>query len=614
MRRFALCFLASAGCATAHAAAAPPAAAPTPTVEAPPPGPTVAEAQTFFDGVNENLRRLWVARDRAAWVNENFLTEDTDALAADGEAATAGYMSKAIPASRRFAGLQLPPDLARMEYLLSISQTIPAPDDPAQRDELAGIEEWLQSTYGKGTYCSPRQKNKCLHLDDLETILAKDRKWDDLVDAWTGWHDVAKPMRPKYQRYVELANAGARQIGFADVGALWRSGYDMTPDAFEQDEERLWEQVKPLYQSLHCYVRHRLHQKYGDHVPATGPIPVPALGNMWGQEWTDIYDLVAPYPKEPSLDVGKKLVAKKVTPVQMVKLAEGFFTSLGFPPLPDTFWKRSLFARPRDREVVCHASAWDVQWDGDLRIKVCVQPTEDDLVTLHHELGHDFYFQSYDKLPILFQQGANDGFHEGIGDTIALSVTPAYLHQIGLLDRTSATDKARINELMKRALFKVAFLPFGLLIDKWRWEVFDGKVDPAHYNQAWWDLRKTYQGEVPPVPRDETDFDPGAKYHITSSTPYARYFLAAIYQYQFHRALCQAAGFKGPLDECSVYGNKAAGAKLHAMLALGASKPWPDAMEVLTGSRQADASAILDYYAPLKAWLDKENAGQQCGW
>ena len=631
MRRFALSFLCLAACAAAQPRPTPEPEAgrarvasdcPVTVKDEPAPvAPTVEGARTFFDGVNKDLRKLWVARDRAGWVNENFLTEDTDALAADGEAATAAYMAKAIPASRRFTTLELPPDLARMAYLLSISQTIPAPDDPAKREELAGIEAWLQSSYGKGTYCSPRQKAagrapgpRCLHLDDLELILAKDRNWDDLVDAWTGWHDVAKPMRDKYARYVELANEGARQIGFSDVGALWRSGYDLTPDAFAQDEERLWGQVKPLYDALHCYVRRKLHQKYGDHVAATGPIPVPVLGNMWGQEWGDIYDLVAPYPKEPSLDVGKKLVAKKVTPVQMVKLAEGFFTSLGFPPLPETFWQRSLFARPRDREVVCHASAWDVQWNGDLRIKVCVQPTEDDLVTLHHELGHDFYFQSYDTLPILFQQGANDGFHEGIGDTIALSVTPAYLQQLGLLDKTSASEKARINQLMKRALAKVAFLPFGLLIDKWRWDVFAGKVDPAHYNADWWELRRKYQGEVPPVPRDETDFDPGAKYHITSSTPYARYFLAAIYQFQFHRALCQAAGFTGPLDECSVYGNKAAGAKLRAMLSLGASKPWPEAMQVLTGSPQADATAILDYFAPLAAWLAKENAGQQCGW
>jgi peptidyl-dipeptidase A len=484
MRPTAFCCLLAAGCATV--ATPGPAPVPRAATEAAQPIalPTVEEARAFFDQVDKDLRRLWVARDRAGWVNESFLTDDTDALAADGEAATAAYMAKAIPASRRFAKLALPPDLARMEYLLSTAQTIPAPDDAAQRDELAGIEEWLQSTYGKGTYCPPRLKGKCLHLDDLEKILAESRNWEDLVDAWVGWHEISKPMRSKYERYVTLANEGARQIGFADVGALWRSGYDMTPEAFEQDEERLWLQVKPLYDALHCYVRKRLHQKYGDHVPSQGPIPVPVLGNMWGQEWSDIYDLVAPYPKEPSLDVGKRLVQKKVTPVEMVKLAEGFFRSLDFPPLPETFWQRSLFTRPRDREVVCHASAWDVQWDGDLRIKVCLQPTEDDLTTLHHELGHDFYFQSYDTRPILFQQGANDGFHEGIGDTIALSMTPSYLHQIGLLDKTSTTDKARINQLMKRALFKVAFLPFGLLIDKWRWDVFSGRTDAAGGNCA----------------------------------------------------------------------------------------------------------------------------------
>ncbi len=576
--------------------------------------PTVEEARAFFDQVNRDLRRLWVARDRAGWVNENFLTDDTDALAADGEAATAAYMAKAIPASRRFAGLRLPPDLARMFYLLSISQTIPAPDDPAKRDELAGIESWLQSSYGKGKYCPKRLAGKCLDLDELSDILSKSRNWDALSDAWVGWHEIAKPMRAKYARYVTLANEGARELGFPDVGALWRSGYDMSPTAFEADEERLWGQVRPLYEALHCYVRAKLHEKYGAHVPADGPIPVPALGNMWGQEWTDIYDLVAPYPDEPSLDVSRQLVDQHVAPKRMVEMAEGFFTSLGFPPLPKTFWDRSLFTRPRDREVVCHASAWDVQWNGDLRIKVCIEPTEDDLVTLHHELGHDFYFQSYDTLPILFQQGANDGFHEGIGDTIALSVTPDYLRRIGLLPRVSESEKARLDALMKRALFKVAFLPFGLLVDEWRWSVFSGKVDPAHYNRAWWELKEKLQGEAPPIPRDEADFDPGAKYHVASSTPYARYFLAAIYQFQFHRALCQAAGYSGPLDRCSIYGSKAAGRKLRAMLSLGASQPWPDAMQVLTGQRRADASAILDYFAPLKKWLDEQNRGRQCGW
>jgi peptidyl-dipeptidase A len=422
-------------------------------------------------------------------------------------------------------------------------------------------------------------------------------------------------MKSKFERYVALGNQGAQAIGYPDLGALWRSGYDMAPEEFAAEEEKLWQQVKPLYDELHCYVRKKLRDKYGTaHVPVQGPIPVPLLGNMWGQTWDNIYDLVAPYPKQPSLDVDAQIKKRNLSPQDMVKLGEKFFLSLGFPPLPETFWSRSLFTRPKDREVVCHASAWDVSWNSDLRIKMCIEQTEEDLRTIHHELGHDFYFQSYTKLPILFQQGANDGFHEGIGDTLALSVTPAYLKSLGLLNKVAENDQARLNHLMKIALEKIAFLPFGYVVDKWRWDVFSGKVDPTHYNQAWWADRLQYQGEAPPTARPDTAFDPGAKYHVASSTPYARYFLAAIYQFQFHRALCKAAGHQGPLDDCSIYGSKAAGDRLRSMLALGASKPWQDALAQLSGERDADASAILDYFAPLKGWLDGQVKGEACGW
>ncbi len=603
MKRLPCCLILTLlACAHAH-----------PVDEAPP--ATAADAREYFDQVNKDLRQLWVARDRAACIFYTFITDDTYALAAQGEAATAEYMGRAIPASRRFASLQLSPELTRMLYLLSISQTVPAPLDASQRNELANLETQMTSSYGKGKYCPKGNRATCETLDDLSKVLAKSRNYADLQEAWLGWHNTTKGQRERFTRYVELGNAGARAIGFEDLGALWRSGYDMTPEAFAAQELHLWDQVKPLYTALHCYVRARLRQHYGEaHVPKGGPIEVPLTGNMWGQEWKNIYDLVAPYPKEPSLDVDARLQKKQVDAKSMVKMGENFFTSLGFPPLPQTFWERSLFTRPKDRDVVCHASAWDVQWNGDLRIKMCIQPTEEDLITIHHELGHDFYFQSYDTLPILFQQGANDGFHEGIGDTIALSVTPNYLHSIGLLDKVSDSPKAKINHQMKMALGKVAFLPFGLLIDKWRWDVFSGKITAANYNATWWEMRKLYQGEVPPSPRSEEQFDPAAKFHIASSTPYARYFMATVYQFQFHRALCQAAGFKGPLDECSIYGSKEAGAKLRAMLQLGASKPWPDALEVISGQREADASAIIDYFAPLKAWLDEQNKGETCGW
>jgi peptidyl-dipeptidase A len=595
--------------------------------------PTPDEARAFVDDVERNLRRLWVARDRAGWVNENFITDDTEALAAAGEEATAAYVGEAIRKARRFDPIRalLPPDVARRLYLLSVAQTIPAPTDAAARRELAGIETWMTSAYGKGQYCppagSPLLKHvkadakdasaKCLHLDALSKILATSRDPAELAEAWSGWHGVATAMKNPYTRYVDLANQGARDIGFADVGALWRAGYDMAPAEFEAEIERLWSDVKPLYDDLHCYVRGKLQARYGkDRVPDGAPIAADLLGNMWAQEWNNVYDLVVPYPGEPSFDVTKALEAQHWDAVKMVRQGERFFTGLGFAPLPSTFWERSLFTRPRDREVVCHASAWDVSWSDDLRVKMCIEPTEEDFVTIHHELGHDFYFQRYFELPILFQQGANDGFHEAIGDTMALSVTPDYLDGIGLHGgpRGPLNEHARINQQMKMALDKIAFLPFGLLIDKWRWDVFAGKTAPADYNAAWWRLKTKYQGVSAPSARGAEAFDPGAKFHVASSTPYIRYFLARIYQFQFHRALCQAKGDTGPLDQCTIHDDKQAGARLMAMLSLGASKPWPDALETIGAGRRADAAPLLEYFAPLRRFLAEHNKGQKCGW
>ncbi|MGH7440787.1 MAG: M2 family metallopeptidase, partial [Polyangiaceae bacterium] len=475
--------------------------------------PTVAEATAFVADVEDHLHRLWVARDRANWVSENFITEDTEALASAAEEATAAYVHEAIVRSRRFdvLGPQLPPDVARKLYLLSIAQTVPAPGDPAKAAELAGLELSMTSMYGKGKRCpeasSPLAKylktgEKCLRLGDLSHVLAVSRNATELREAWTAWHGLFGPMKQKFARYVQLANEGARDIGFHDVGDLWRAGYDMPSADFDAEVDRLWGDVKPLYEALQCFVRGRLQGKYGKSVvPDGGLIPASLLGNMWAQEWGNVYDLATPYPNEPPLDVTKHLEAGKWDSQKILHQGESFFVGLGFDPLPATFWERSLFSRPRDREVVCHASAWDVTWSGDLRVKVCLEPTEEDFVTAHHELGHDFYFQRYFKLPILFQQGANDGFHEGIGDTIALSVTPAYLKSIGLVDKVPQNERGDIDFLLKMALDKVAFLPFGKLIDQWRWDVFSGKTPPSRYNQAWWDLRRKYQGIAPPVAR-----------------------------------------------------------------------------------------------------------------
>jgi peptidyl-dipeptidase A len=422
------------------------------------------------------------------------------------------------------------------------------------------------------------------------------------------------PLRQRYARFVELSNEGARELGFADLGAMWRSNYDMPADRFPGDVERLWKQVEPLYVSLHAYVRGRLNEKYGDAVvPKDGLIPAHLLGNMWAQQWGNVYDLVAPANAAPTYDLTALLAAKNVDQTEMVRYGERFFTSLGFEPLPKTFWERSMIVKPRDREVVCHASAWDVDNASDVRIKMCTERTAEDFVTVHHELGHNFYQRAYAKQPYLFMNGANDGFHEAIGDAVALSIGPTYLQQVGLLASppSAAADTAL---LLRQALDKVAFLPFGLMIDQWRWGVFSGAIEPTEYNKAWWDLRAKYQGVVPPVARSESDFDPGAKFHVPANTPYMRYFLAHVLQFQFYRAMCRAAGHTGPLHRCSFYGSKEAGTKLARMLEAGQSRPWQETLQEMTGERDVDAGAVLEYFAPLKAWLDRQNAGRPVGW
>ena len=575
-------------------------------------GATVAEAKAFLDEAEARLMALATDAGRAAWVQSTHITDDTEILAAQANersiAATVAYAKKAT----RFDGLKLPDELARKMRLLKLSLTLAAPSDPKESEELTRITAGMEGAYGKGKYCPPG-KDKCLDLEEITKIMAESRDAAQLLDVWRGWHAIAPPMKKDFARYVELANKGARELGFADTGAMWRSKYDMAPDAFPKELDRLWEQVRPLYLSLHAYVRWKLREKYGDAVPASGPIPAHLLGNMWAQTWDNIYPLIAPKDADPGFDLTAILKARKTEPLQMVRYGEGFFTSLGFDPLPKTFWDRSLFTKPRDREVVCHASAWDIDNFNDLRIKMCIDITAEDFSTIHHELGHNFYQRAYNTKPFLFRDSANDGFHEAVGDTIALSITPEYLVKLGLLEKAPDTSKD-IGLLLKKALEKIAFLPFGLMIDQWRWKVFSGEVTPANYNAAWWELRKKYQGVAAPAGRSEQDFDPAAKYHVAANVPYMRYFLADILQFQFHRALAKTAGCATPLNRCSIYGNKEAGTRLNTMLAMGLSRPWPDALEALSGQRQMDATAIRDYFAPLQKWLDEQNRGKPVGW
>lgn len=576
----------------------------------------VKSVDQFIDEANKKYFDSYREYNAAQWVYVTYLNDDTELLATKSNENLMSLEKELLSEARVYKNQPMSPVTQKAYINLTQGKSLLPPDLPEERTELARLGAQMEGIYGAGKYCKPEgDKENCRDLNQLSEVLANSRNYDELLDAWVGWRTVSPQYRKSYQRYVELANTGARAYGFSDLGASWRSGYDMPVNEFEKEVERLWGQVEPLYKALHCKVRSDLSKYYGaDKVPLDKPIPAHLLGNMWSQEWGSIYPLVEPYPGVGDLDITGALVKQKKDAVAIAKIAENFFTSLGLRSLPDSFWKKSMLTKPRDREVVCHASAWTMDAMEDVRIKECIEPTDAEFETIHHELGHIYYDLAYNKQPMLFQNGAHDGFHEAIGDTIVLSITPAYLKSIGLIDKVETTQQAVINQQMKRALEKIAFLPFGKLIDQWRWKVFSGEIKPEDYNKTWWDLATHYQGIAAPVERSENDFDPGSKYHIAANVPYTRYFLSFILQFQFHKALCNAAGFKGPLYQCSIYGNKAAGEKLQSMLMAGASKPWQDVLEESIGTRQMDASAIIEYFEPLMAWLEEQNKGASCGW
>ena len=578
--------------------------------------PADESVEEFLDRANEELRQEHIKSARKYWVAATYITPDTSALAAEAGLASALLSTRLAKEQRQFRGKEHPPMLMRQLDSLR-KQILPAPDDVQLAQELATIAADLEAQYGAGKYCKEgAEGEECQNLQDLSKTIADSRNFAELLKAWSGWRTISPPMRQDYVRMVEIANQGAKELGYSDLAHAWRSGYDMSPEDFSAELDRLWEQVFPLYESLHCHVRAELADAYGDTlVDQTDAIDAHLLGNMWAQQWDNIYDIIKPHNTVSApYDLTDLLLEQGYDDRSMTQTAENFFSSLGFEPLPASFWENSQFVKPRDRDVVCHASAWTMDpLSDDLRIKMCIETNAEEFQTIHHELGHLYYDRAYSHLPVLLQGGAHDGFHEAVGDLISLSITPEYLRKIGLIEKEPPLE-ADLDILFRSALEKVSFLPFGLLVDQWRFRVFTDEIPADRMNEGWWQMRRFYQGIKPPVERSEADFDPGAKYHIPGNTPYTRYFLAFILQYQLHRELCKQIGYEGPLHRCSIYGSEEAGKVIETMLSRGASQPWQDTLEEAIGQRSMDASAILAYFAPLQTWLDEQNAGRSCGW
>lgn len=610
-----------------------------------PAAPTAAEAQALVERINSETRENQPEGTSAAWLAATYINDDSARVAAKASERSLQRLNDYLEDARRFQGMQLPDEAARALHLLRLSTSMPAPTDPVKLSELARLSTKLDGMYGAGTYCSnPDDKSSCKQIGALSQVLADpEASYEDKLEAWQGWHTISVPMREDYARFTELLNEGAKEMGFADAGHMWRSGYDMDADAFKAETDRLWGQVQPLYEQLHCYTRGKLEQEYGQRGSVGGKLPAHLMGNMWQQDWSGLWNILQPYPGAGSLDITaslkqqrEKFYAEAVAKLgsnpsvdalveagrqadleiarAMTRRAEEFYVNLGMPKLPESFWDKAQLLKPRDRDVVCHASAWDMDMEGDVRIKMCIEPTEDEFTTIYHELGHVYYYLAYNQLPPIFQSGAHDGFHEAIGDTIVLSMTPEYLASINLVDAPAQSQEAVINAQMRQALSKVAFLPFGLMIDRWRWGVFDGSIQKSEFNKAWWDLKAQYQGVAPASARGEDFFDPGAKYHVPGNTPYTRYFLSHVLQFQFYKALCDAAGHTGPLYTCNFAGNAEAGRRFWAMLQQGQRQPWQQTLKELTGGEEMDAGAVLEYFEPLHAWLKEQNQGQSCGW
>jgi len=589
-------------------------------------GSLEVQAALFIQTAEEELRQSAVRSTFASWNYESNITDATQKVSDRATEAASLLTKKLGKEAQKF-------DIAQIQNLdvkrkLKLMKNIGTAALPKQQlKEFIELTTNMGKAYSTAKVLDRETGQKSLSLEpELTTILARSRDPATLRYYWEQWREQSgKKIRNMYHKYVGLYNQAAKANGFVDASLMKVSAYES--DTFQQEMEDTWQGLRPLYQQLHAYVRTKLGEHYGpDVVPGRGPLPAHLLGNMWAQSWNNIADILRPFPTKPSINVTGEMIRQGWTPRKMFEKADDFFQSMGMDPMPPKFWSGSILEKPKDgRELTCHASAWDFYNGEDFRIKQCTRVNQEDFVTVNHEMGHVQYFLQYNNQSYLYRDGANPGFHEGVADILSLAVgTATYFQKLGLLGEEVdiGDEETNINILFDMALERIAFLPFGYLVDKFRWDVYSGRTSLDNMNCHWWKLRHEIQGLAPPGPRDNSQFDAGAKYHVAGDVGYVRYFTAFIYEFQFYRALCLESGDyvpgdpKKPLHRCNFYGNTAAGDKLRAMLQMGASRPWMEAMEKMTGQRAMSTKAIREYFGPLETWLQQENrrAGVEVGW
>lgn len=578
-------------------------------------------ARDFLTDYNSTAEMVFFETYTASWDYVTNLTDCHQKKEVEASLKTAAFSKRSAMRAREFDDVieSFPEDVQRLLGFISDIGVAALDNDTVQEyNEILGE---MNKIYSSTPVCRPDDPSDCLHLEPgLGQIMATSTDWDELVWAWKGFRDaVGIPNKPLFARYVDIANQGARANGYGDLGDSWRSAYS---EDLEDQVYELYNTILPLYKQLHAYVRRKLNGVHGsEHVPLIGHIPANVLGDMWGRFWTNIYPHVVPYPDLPNIDVSDEMVRQNYTVDRMARMADEFFSSMGLFPANDAFWENSMLERPDDgRDVVCHASAWDFYNRVDFRIKMCTEINMEYFLTLHHELGHIQYDMNYKHQPVSFRDGANIAFQEAIGEVMSQSVaTPKHLKEVGLFDGEDdpiEVEKTDINFLLKMALPTIGTLPFSLALEQWRWDVFSGKTNVNAGTERWWQLKNDLIGVKAPVERTEEDFEAGAMYHIIVTYPFIGYYIRTIIQFQFYQSLCQAANHTGPLHKCDFYRSTEAGEKLAAMLSMGRSKPWPEAMEALTGQREMKADAILEYFQPLMEWLEKTNEenGDVIGW